>query len=73
MRAQGTLGRHCCQDSLSGPNENDEETIPLHIDLITVMLAKSRAQQIAALAQHVGVALTQLLEQECRPLDVSEE
>src|SRR5258708_36669156 len=73
MSNKGTLGSHCCQDSLSGPNKNDEETIPLRIDLVTVMLAKSRAQQIAVLAQHASILLAQLLEQVRRPLDVSKE
>src|SRR5216683_5912798 len=73
MSGEGTLGSHCCQDSLSGANKNDEETIPLCIDLVTVILAKSRAQQIAALDQQASVGLTQLLEQVGRSFDVSEE
>lgn len=39
---------------------------------MTVMLAKSRSQQIAALAQHASILLTQLLEQVRRSLDVRE-
>jgi hypothetical protein len=39
MSGKGTLGSHCCLDSLSGANKNDEETIPLRIDLITVMFS----------------------------------
>src|SRR5712691_9327787 len=73
MSGESTLGSHCCQDSLSGANKNDEETIPLRIDLVTVMLAQSRAQQFAVLNQHARIVLAQLLEQVCRSLDVSEE
>src|SRR5947209_1047313 len=73
MSAKSALGSPCCLDCLSSPYKNDEEPIPLRIDFVTVMLAKSRAQQIAALAQHAGIALTQLLEQKRRPLDVGEE
>src|SRR5260370_34067096 len=73
MSGESTLGSHCCHDSLSGANKNDEETIPLRIDFVTLILAKSRTQQFSTLDQHAGVALVQLLEQVRRPLDVSEE
>ena len=43
MGVEGTLGSHCCQESISGTNKNDEETIPLRIDLVTIIFFKSRA------------------------------
>jgi len=39
MSGKSTLGSHYCQDSLSGANKSDEETITLYFDLVNVILA----------------------------------
>src|SRR5690349_183242 len=73
MGEEGTLSGHRCCNGITGSCKGHEERITLRIYLVSVMLAKSRTQQIAALTQHAVVALTQLLEQKRRSVDIREE
>ena len=73
MSGECSLSSYCCRESIACAGKSDKKSIPLRIDLVTVMPTKSRTQQVAALAQRASVVLAQLLEQVGRPLDVSEE
>src|SRR6266702_8087536 len=73
MESHGSLRIHCCRDGIGGASKGHKEGISLGIDLVAMVLMESCTQQASALGQHVGVALTQTLEQAGGPFDVSEE
>ena len=67
------LGGHGSPDGIAGTGKGDEESIPLGIHFVTEIHLEGHAQEAATLHQHLGVIVTQLLEQLCRSLDIGEE
>jgi hypothetical protein len=67
------LGGDCRLDRVPGPGERDEERIALRVDDVTAPCPARLPQQSSVDLQHLGVAVTQLLDQPRRPFDVREE
>ena len=59
--------------SVRRAREDDEERVPLRVDLDSVVAAPGFSQDAVVLGQHVGVLVTDLLQQPGRALDVGEE
>ena len=62
-----------CVHSVARALERDEERISLRVNLDTAVASEDVTQQTLVRGEDVGVAIAQLLEQLCRPLDVTEE
>jgi hypothetical protein len=73
MSEKNTLSDNSRRDRIESTGKGHEESIPLCIDLVPVIGLEGCTQQVATLGQHTGIAITQLLEQMCGSLDVSEE
>src|SRR6266849_9907622 len=56
-----------------GATEGDEERVPLRVDLVAAVLGERLAQDPLVIGERVAVAISQLLEQLRRTLDVSKE
>ena len=56
MGEENALGVGCRRDGIAGTGKGHKEGIALGVDLVTVMDAKNRTQQVAALPQHACVA-----------------
>src|SRR6266571_233534 len=73
MGAEGTLTSDRCRDGIGGARKGHEERIPLRVDLVTMEFEERGTQEGAAHFQEASVALTHLLEQARRALDIGEE
>ena len=59
-------------DGLAGGGERDEERVPLHVDLETVISAERLANQVAVGREQVRVGVPGAAQQQRRALDVAE-
>jgi hypothetical protein len=73
MEGKIALRSYRGMESIAGANKNGKHSIPLRVDLVTVMSRESGAQDRAALIQQFGVALAYPLEQMSGALDIGEE
>ena len=73
VRGEGALRVRRRRDRILRSAERDEERIALRIDLLPVVFLERRAQDPMVVCARDRVALTQLLQQTCRALDVREE
>lgn len=69
-----------CEGSLNGCGSHnciggtgDEESIPLGVNFVAVVLDEHLPQQLPAIGQHVGIMLTQSLQEMRRAFYISEE
>ncbi len=69
----GLLRRHSCRQGVFGTREGDEDGISLGINLVSVSLLASGAQELTIFREDLCVAVAQLLEKARGPLDVGEE
>jgi hypothetical protein len=51
------------RNRISSTGKGDEKCVSLGIDLVTVVLLEHAAQEMPAIGQHVGILLTQLLQE----------
>ena len=73
MSGNRALGLHRRRDGITGTCKGHEEALALRIDFVALTRLERRAQQVTALGQHIGVALSDVLELEHRPLDIAQE
>ena len=70
---QAALGVHGRGSRVRRPRERHEERITLGVDLDTVVVGTSRADDPALIVECVAVPVAELVQQPRRPLDVREE
>src|SRR5205807_2674353 len=63
MQGQAALHLHCCKDSIGGASEGHEEGISLCVHLVSTTRKECGTQQGSILLQHLGIALSQFLQQ----------
>jgi len=73
VRCQSPLGYNGCSQSRVGAGKREEERIALRVDLATVASFCRLPKDSAVGAKDIAVPLSELLEQPCRALDISEE
>ena len=73
MREQRDLALDGGEQGVACAREGDEERVSLRVDLVAAVSSEGRPQQTLMLAEHLSVAVPQLLDEPRRPLDVREE
>src|SRR5215470_17432284 len=73
MIGEGTLHGNGSRNGVGGTCEGYKESITLHIYLRAVALIENRAQHLPEVGQHIGVVLTQLLQEARGSFNVGEE
>src|SRR5260370_6044459 len=73
MGEEGPLASDRCRDGIGGARKGHEERIPLRVNLIAIELEERGTQEGPTSFQEAGVALTHLLKQARRALDIGAE
>src|SRR6266571_3453295 len=67
------LKSRCASRGIGGTGKDHEESVALGVHDVPVPLSECCAQDLAALRQHTGVAITQLRQQTCGSVDIGEQ
>src|SRR6266699_1706976 len=73
MACKSTLDGECSPNCISGTVKDYEEAIALGAGFVAVPPPKRRSRQLAVVGQHADITISQLLQQACGSLHVSEE
>ncbi|HLJ32558.1 MAG TPA: hypothetical protein VKU38_02860, partial [Ktedonobacteraceae bacterium] len=73
MGGESALCRHSCRHGIGGASEDHEKGIALGVHDAPIPLSERCTQHLAALRQHTGISLTQLVQQARGPRNIGEQ